>query len=532
MVTWVQIPNRKLSQWTRHDRSSGVVVPRRSQRLARIGALLCAAHAITGSAAQGPCATIRQLCENAGFVQGRAQGGNGLQVDCIQPIMRASPQPAGASRPVPFVDPRLVVACRAVAPDFGQSAELPKQNVGASKAVDREHVTTTLTYVPGSTHKINQLVGELDKQTHQATLSRTESRYQLQGTDLGYSFEHRGKIYFLFGDTVGALNRALDSVATTSADLNVVDPERGVQLDFLTQSPGLYLTVQPPGITMGAFEVPTAGISLNQQMYVVVDTGHSPDWRTDRAVLTRVSFPVTPAGFQPLRTISKRPEGKFIKMSMHDQSAAIPGLPDGGPFVMTWGTGYYRHSDVYLSIVPAAQFESGQGVLYYAGPDAHGAARWQPRESAAIPIITNGTLGDVSVIWCGELNLWLMTYDSRAPAQAGILFSYSATPWGPWSAPQLLFNAQRDGALGKFIHDPGVSPDDGLAGPVIGKGQKDPAAVHGGAYAPYLIEHWTKIRRSSRDDRELDLYYVLSTWNPYVVVLMSSHLQVASLDGS
>lgn len=167
-------------------------------------------------------------------------------------------------------------------------------------------------------------------------------------------------------------------------------------------------------------------------------------------------------------------------------------------------------------------------MLYYAGLDANGDPRWEPREFAATPIITNGTLGDVSVTWCQELKLWLMTYDSRAPAPAGILFSYSATPWGPWSVPQLLFNARRDGALGRFIHDPGIRPDDGLAGPVIGKGQENPAAVHGGAYAPYMVERWTRVRRRSADDRELDIYYVLSTWNPYVVVLMTSRLQVAA----
>jgi hypothetical protein len=77
-------------------------------------------------------------------------------------------------------------------------------------------------------------------------------------------------------------------------------------------------------------------------------------------------------------------------------------------------------------------------VLYYTGLDAHGAPHWEPRESAATPILTNGTLGDVSVSWCPEVALWLMTYDSRAPAQAGILFSYATTPWGPWSAPQVL----------------------------------------------------------------------------------------------
>jgi len=506
----------------------------------RIFVLLCSLHATSGSAAQGPCALIRQMCENAGFVQGAAQAGNGLQRDCIQPIMQAQPQRSGASRPLPTVDPQQVAACRAAAPEFGRSTttaepapsdQAPSTQQSTSAAVNSEQSSTKrpmLNYVPGSTHKINQLTGETDKQTHQATLSRTESRYQLQGTDLGYSFEHQGKIYFLFGDTVGARDAALDSMATADIGGEAMDPERGVRLDFLMQSPGLYLTVQPPGISMGAFEVPTAGISLNNQMYVIVDTWHSEDWQTDRSVLTLVSFPVTPTGFRPLRTISQRPDGKFLKMSLHTQPGPISGLPDSGPFVLIWGTGHYRHSDVYLSIEPASQFESGQGVLYYAGLDANGSPRWEPHEIAAIPITTNGTLGDVSVIWCQELHLWLMTYDSRAPAIAGILFSYSATPWGPWSDPQLLFNARSNGALGQFIHDPGITPDDGLAGPVIGKGQKNPAAVHGGAYAPYMIERWTRVRRRSAEDRVVDIYYVLSLWNPYVVVLMTSRLQVAS----
>jgi hypothetical protein len=56
---------------------------------------------------------------------------------------------------------------------------------------------------------------------------------------------------------------------------------------------------------------------------------------------------------------------------------------------------------------------------------------------------------------------------------------------------------------------------------VIGKGQANPGAVHGGAYAPHVVERWTKVQGS-----ELTIYYTLSTWNPYVVVLMKSRLQV------
>jgi hypothetical protein len=153
--------------------------------------------------------------------------------------------------------------------------------------------------------------------------------------------------------------------------------------------------------------------------------------------------------------------------------------------------------------------------------DARSDPVWSEKESEAVAIVQNGTMGDLSVTRSKDLGLWLMTYDSRDPAPRGILFAYSRTPWGPWSEPQIIFNAARGGAIGKFIHNPESSPDDGLAGPVIGKGQADPQAVRGGAYAPYVVERWTKVQGP-----ELTIYYVLSTWNPYVVVLMKSRLHV------
>jgi hypothetical protein len=379
-----------------------------------------------------------------------------------------------------------------------------------------------LRYIPNSTVKLEQLVGEEDKERHLPTRNQTASRYGLQGTDLGYSFEHQGHTYFLFGTTVGRFPRALGTIATT----DTTDPESGVKMDFLTTGKR-YLAVetsdQPRGsrretLAGTGIEVPVSGISLGGQMYVVVSTSHPLDRKSDQSELTKFA---APAMFQPLRTISQLPAGRFINMSMHNEPGPIAGLPSGGPFVIAWGTGQYRKSDAYLSIVPAAEFESGKGTRYFAGLDAKGAPSWSDNETDAKPIVENGTLGDLSVTWCKELGLWLMTYDSREPT-IGILFSYSRTPWGPWSEPQVLFNLVRDGALGKFIHNPLVKPDDGLAGPVLGpKNQADPSAVRGGEYAPYVVERWTKVQGS-----ELDLYYVLSTLNPYVVVLMKSRLHI------
>ncbi|MGD0750333.1 MAG: DUF4185 domain-containing protein [Anaerolineales bacterium] len=389
----------------------------------------------------------------------------------------------------------------------------PTVNPPATPAAPNAAGGTLLTYIPGSTAKLEQLLGEEDKQLHQPTLSQTFTRYGIQGTDLGSSFENNGLTYFLFGDTVGRLDNALDTIATTSA----TDPQQGVRLDFLTVGKD-YLTIRPPGISMGAFEVPVGGISIAGQMYVAVRTNHSADWSTDRSVLTRFTLTDT---FQPLRTISQSPAGHFLTLSLQAQPGSMAGLPAGGPFILIWRTGTYRKSDAYLSIVPAANFASGQGTLYFAGSTSAGMPDWSQNESTAQPIVRNGTIGDLSETWSKDLNLWLMTYDSRPPAPAGIEFAYSPTPWGPWSDPQIIFNAARDGALGKFIHDPAIKPDDGLAGPVIGEGQSNPDAVMGGTYAPYMVDQWTKVQGS-----QLDLYYTLSTWNPYVIMLMKSSLQI------
>src|ERR1700678_4178942 len=85
-----------------------------------------------------------------------------------------------------------------------------------------------LRYEPGSTIKLEQLLGEVDKQFKRPTLSQTFVRYVIEGTDLGNSFEHAGRVYFLFGDTVGRLDHSFDTIATP--DWN--DPESGVRLDF------------------------------------------------------------------------------------------------------------------------------------------------------------------------------------------------------------------------------------------------------------------------------------------------------------
>ena len=430
------------------------------------------------------------------------------------PILPEAAGPAPASK---GAMPAAATTAKKVSAPADQPAKpaAPSQPAPAKPAPVAERSRNLVFHeTAGSTVKLEQLIGDQDKERHQPTGSQTNTRYGIEGAELGTSFEHDGHAYFLFGGVVGDVPRWPDALATSDA----TDPESGVHLDFLTRARGRYVTIQPAGMNMGMNAVPVAGISLNGQMYVAVRTNDPRNRSTEHSVLTKFTPPAT---FESLRTISQLPSGRFLKMSLHAQPEGAAGFPPGGPYILMWGTGAYRESDAYLAIVPAAQFESGTGTRYFAGLDAAGAPKWSDAEADAQPVVKDGTLGDLSVTWCKDLGLWLMMYDRRT-APMGIALSYSRTPWGPWSEPQLVFNAVVNGALGKFIHNPRAKPNDGLAGPVhMPRNEADPETVIGGAYAPYVVERWTKLRGS-----ELDIYYTMSTLNPYVVVLMKSRLSV------
>ena len=79
-----------------------------------------ASNAFAEEKAEGPCKQIKEACEKAGFVKGEAKEGYGLWVDCIDPIMQGTAQPAKAKKPLPAVSPDLVGACKAKHPNFGQ----------------------------------------------------------------------------------------------------------------------------------------------------------------------------------------------------------------------------------------------------------------------------------------------------------------------------------------------------------------------------------------------------------------------------
>ncbi len=405
-----------------------------------------------------------------------------------------------------------------------------------------------LTYVPGSSVKLEQVTGDCDlavlaaTKSCKPTASQTVSRFNIAGQSLGFSFEDQGKMLFFFGDTIGASPFVVDyntaDMFATSTTTNGEDP---LFITYVSNSNGSPMFVQPirsngSRVSMGIDDVPSAGINLGGQVYVVVTTAYDgtidtniSDWHLlEYSVLTRLDEAAKT--FTAGRTISDI-GGHFITTSLYELPAQFV-VPQLGPGVVMYGVGKYRASDVFLSYIPTDTFWSGLGTVWYAGM-LNGKPVWSNSEAGAVPVVLDNsypgapswphddpTIGNVSVTYSPDLNLWLMTYDGgrNDPQTTGIYFTYAMQPWGPWAKPQLIFNGARDHGDGVFIYAPNLSPA-GPSGPT--RDGVNPITTPGAAFAPQLISRFTKVTGNT-----LNIYYTMSTLNPYAVVKMRSSFTI------
>jgi hypothetical protein len=374
-----------------------------------------------------------------------------------------------------------------------------------------------ITLVPGSVRKICQLTGEQDRERQTPAFNRTETRFGLYGTDLGSSFEHGGRLWFLFGDTwpgPGPTNH-FDSVAWTTDTV----PEPGIHLEFVNDN-GKYRSPTlsgPPGVhlTKVEFEVPIAGLSANGQMYVFHSTDHFMERGNHymgRTVLmkARNGDPTDLHWLYDMSVLGRG--GRFLNVACTTSGTTVPGLPFAGPALLAWGSGRYRESHVYFGCAPLASVEDRSSWRFFAGVEA-GSQRplWTDLEAAATALFLHPQVGELSASWIAPLGLWLLLYNAGSPR--GINGRVAASPWGPWSAPMLVFDPGWPGlGYGHFMHVAnGTDP------------MSDPGRGHegGGEYGPYLIDRYTRPADLQRGAR---VYFVLSTWNPYNTVLMAATL--------
>jgi Domain of unknown function (DUF4185) len=373
----------------------------------------------------------------------------------------------------------------------------------ASSATFEPTAITIVHRTAGGTHKICQLTGDIDRELKQPTLNQTGSRYGVLGTDLGFSFPFDDRLYFLFGDTVGM--HGGDSIAY-SID---TDPEDCLQLQFATGSDGRYLSPKVPGISLGAFEVPVGGFGIGEKMYVFFTTDHSAAKVMGRSVLAR-----SDNGAKSFTLLYDVSNDKFINIDpVIVDNAAIPGLPESsGQGVLLWGTGDYRKSNPYLAYVPLSSVEDRAAWRFYAGTDpTTRLPRWSEQEADAAPLFEHPCLGELSVAWYASLGKWLMTYNCALPR--GITMRSADLPWGPWSNGEVIFQPWDDGGYCHFMH---VAYESQNCDTVQDPGHNNEWA---GEYGPYMIPSLSRSQEGVTT-----VYFVMSVWNPYAVMLMKTEL--------
>ena len=405
---------------------------------------------------------------------------------------------------------------------------------------------TEIRYVTGSTQKVCQLVGETDREFNKPTVNQTESRFGLTGNDLGYSFEHNGKLFFLFGDSMptptfnGKPNLGKDPPRTPDdndaiAYTTDTSVDQCLKLNFITDSIGAYknpvvLNAQgQPAITLRAFEIPVAGISDGGKMYVIFATDHlsaASNFSTRTVVGESDDNANT---FHYLYDFSKGPGAKFINVS-------IAAGNDG--YLYFWGTQggtLYRKGPPFLARKQVGSMNSLNGIEYLQTVKPDGTPVFAPGENEATPLFHDkapdaaGTLqtadcmGELGVNWNPFVKRWVMLYNCLNNTLAnprGVYMRVAEQPWGPWSSPQTIFNPVADGGYCHFMHR-AVNAQN----PTACDNLSDPNRldVSGGEYAPYFISRFTTGDAAKSTST---FYYTLSTWNPYVMMVMKSQLQI------
>jgi hypothetical protein len=440
----------------------------------------------------------------------------------------------------------------------------------------------TLT-VTGASAKVCQLTGQNDWYSGQPTNAQTQANYGLTGVDLGFPVESdTGQLLFLFGDTVPNGHPNIPPPPTVPPDdavgytTRTTAPDSATCLGMKMFSPGAQQLTHPtvtPVIQQGSFNVPTGGIDWMGQLYEFFWTNHCviPDAfgpnptaplalppsggvfcletplnnSLGLAVMAQAS-PSNPTQFTMVSPQAIMPNG-FVYVSATMPRPQVRPIRRGEgrrappPLVPVFGVARYRASIPYLALAPRGSFSDVASWWFYGGTNAQGPiwltyaqwqggqmnGQWAPPAGAELwanspnpgsPTGDERCVGEHSVTWNAALGVYLMMYgcgELQVEARTALY------PWGPWSKPTIVLSA---------IQDPGLfctlfwnKPNNGGC-PANLTSQQPPALTFGFFYAPYVMTRFTKAVPAIAPAKAAQVYWLLSTWDPYQVMVMKTTL--------
>jgi hypothetical protein len=441
---------------------------------------------------------------------------------------------------------------------------------------------TTFTLVGKST-KVCQLNGDTDWASGKPTAAKTKTKFGMAGADLGAPVDTGGsKLYFLFGDTFATMPPPSappmpwippdDSVATSTL---TTTPARSTCLDLKIETvpgPATNPPTVTPTIDQGFFNVPTGGVYAKPSLFLFFWTNHcdvpvmnlgpspsdplappttglSPSCDETNPALNSIGISVlgqegTSDVFYTTPTGVTMPSG-FVYVNAVDATHKPNLAPSSqrlGAFIT--GVPRYRASVPYLAYSTLANLGNPSNWMFFNGlsggkpiwidytawqSNSNTSGRWVPPSGVAQ--MYNATtseecVGEHSLSWNAPLNAWLLLYNCGP----GIEARYAPAPWGPWSDPIVLLNPTLDMSFYCTLF---MSPF-GCTGQTDywGDGRA------GGPYAPFVLNRFTQDTSRScfrPGPRPVGLgiscakiYWLVSTWYPYVVVVMTSTLMITT----
>jgi Domain of unknown function (DUF4185) len=424
----------------------------------------------------------------------------------------------------------------------------------------------------GSSTKVCQLIGDKDWATNNPTAAQTLSNFGLDAVDLGFPVDSgAGPLFFLFGDALPVLHQP-----------STVPPDDAFGFTFRTAPPdstaclGLQLVLAAPKIfghpavfppiQQGSFNVPSGGVSFDGKFYAFFWTNHCmvpgnltpepnaplslPPANADcaelaennsvgRSVVAQATAlnPLDPLDFY--RTIPRRipdplrrmPSGFVYVSAAQPASASQPDIP-------VFGVARYRASIPYLAMAPRKTFGDPQTWSFFAGrvsghpvwvtraqwESGHNfAGEWTPPSEAEIyPAQPAGErcVGEHSATWDAPLHTWLLLYNCARSIEA----RFAPEPSGPWSPPLVILDVQNPAYTCTLLQNKSASGCPGLRNYWMQGSDTFP----GFFYAPFVMDRFTQDATlpGPGQPKRATIYWLVSTWNPYTVVVMQSTLEL------
>ncbi|GBE68112.1 hypothetical protein MFM001_45740 [Mycobacterium sp. MFM001] len=327
--------------------------------------------------------------------------------------------------------------------------------------------------------------------------NQTLQRFGISGTDLGILWDNgdpaNHQVLMAFGDTFGYCSvkgqQWRYNTLFRSADRNLADGiavAPGVVNDRYSGSPVWQTGMSKQvinSIKAAPHEtgiIPTAGISVGRTQYVnfmsIREWGRDGEWSTNYSAIAMSPDNGQSWGVYPgtVRSVSQEsvPGARYVPGNENFQMGAFMRTGDG--YVYSFGTPSGRGGSAYLARVPQGFIPDVTKYQYWNG-DSNS---WVPNNPGAATPVIPGPVGEMSAQYNNYLKQYLVLYTNGAN---DVVARTAPAPQGPWSPEQLLVSSFQ---------------------------------VPGGIYAP-MMHPWSTGK---------DLYFNLSLWSAYDVMLMHTEL--------